>query len=869
MTVDMSDSDNVADLGTGFLANSHVTIQNGTVYSSEGYMGYRTGISGTITVDGAGQWITPTAYVGYNGYGTMQVTNGGYVETDEAYLAYATGSDGEVVVDGTASIWQNNGDLYDGNAVNGRIYITNGAQVNVDGETHVGEVDAAGGRIFFDQNGGTLTTMSLFTKPTNLRGNGSILTYGLVADANVEFDNTDTASFAVANTFTPIGGTASTSGTVTVDVDMSDSTHVASLGAGFRGNGTLTIKNGAVVYSTNGYLGYNLFSNGTATVTDAGSVWNASGNMYIGREGNGHLQVANGGTMNNVDAYVGYGETGTASITNGGVWNNSHNLYVGIRQNGTTEMMETVGTLNINGGTVTSVTAYIGANEDSFAPGGNMFTAGTGSVIVGGAGALDVTGDLIIGGAEGGDPMNPFGGGGGNQYGTLTINTGGVVTANNTYVSSYAVGMGNIVFGGGVLNTKNLYAAPSDLTGSGTINARGAVVDGSHVTFDSISGASQSYTINESVTMNLDLGDSTNVGVFGAGYTGSGSVTVDSVAVYSAVGYIGLKDNSTGVVTVTGSGGRWNVPDLSVGGDKSDMTAGGGNATLNITNGGTVAANYIGTGSGSWMTQRAISFDGGVLVPYDADSGAWIDSQVDFVYIKEGGATFDTQGHTMTLNAPLQHGGTATTDGGITKTGEGTLKLMGGYSPSSNYTGLTTVEAGVLELTATNAQNPVLNLGGADIKGGKMVFDYMMTAPGVASLLTASYTGGTAPWTTGQFLSSTADGSHGLGWIDNGMDKLTVMYTLYGDSNLDGSVNGTDLNAVLSYYNQSGQKWECGDFNYDGSVNGTDLNTVLSNYNQSLPASTAAVPEPSTLLLLVLGLVGLLAVRRVRACTHR
>ena len=61
------------------------------------------------------------------------------------------------------------------------------------------------------------------------------------------------------------------------------------------------------------------------------------------------------------------------------------------------------------------------------------------------------------------------------------------------------------------------------------------------------------------------------------------------------------------------------------------------------------------------------------------------------------------------------------------------------------------------------------------------------------------------------------------------------MYTLYGDSNLDGSVNGTDLNAVLSYYNQSSQSLgNHGDFNYDGSVNGTDLNTVLSNYNQSL-----------------------------------
>ena len=36
-----------------------------------------------------------------------------------------------------------------------------------------------------------------------------------------------------------------------------------------------------------------------------------------------------------------------------------------------------------------------------------------------------------------------------------------------------------------------------------------------------------------------------------------------------------------------------------------------------------------------------------------------------------------------------------------------------------------------------------------------------------------------------------------LGWLDNGT-KVTVMYTLYGDANLDGTVNGADLNIVLS-----------------------------------------------------------------------
>ena len=96
-------------------------------------------------------------------------------------------------------------------------------------------------------------------------------------------------------------------------------------------------------------------------------------------------------------------------------------------------------------------------------------------------------------------------------------------------------------------------------------------------------------------------------------------------------------------------------------------------------------------------------------------------------------------------------------------------------------------------------------------------------------------------------------------------DKLAegVMKSYYtaqplpGDANEDGTVNGADLNIVLSNYNQTGMTWSQGDFDGNGTVNGADLNTVLSNYNQSLDvsSSTIPVPEPLTLVLLVLGLL--------------
>ena len=205
------------------------------------------------------------------------------------------------------------------------------------------------------------------------------------------------------------------------------------------------------------------------------------------------------------------------------------------------------------------------------------------------------------------------------------------------------------------------------------------------------------------------------------------------------------------------------------------------------------------------------------------------------------GLTVGGAGNT-TINSVI---GTGT--GAFTKDGAGTVYLTG----ANTYSGLTTVNGGVLEL-APAAQSVT---GGANIELGKLVYDYPDVASSIAAAMQASYAGGL--WNTGPFFCTTQDAVHGLGWMDTG-SNVTVMYTLYGDTNLDGTVNGGDLNTVLSNFNQTGMTWSQGDFDYNGTVNGSDLNSVLSNFNQHLSV-TSAVPEPSTLLLAAAGLAGLLA----------
>jgi hypothetical protein len=156
--------------------------------------------------------------------------------------------------------------------------------------------------------------------------------------------------------------------------------------------------------------------------------------------------------------------------------------------------------------------------------------------------------------------------------------------------------------------------------------------------------------------------------------------------------------------------------------------------------------------------------------------------------------------------------------------------------------------------TTVLATSPVLNPH--NILGSGGINDYYYTGP-------ASLTWLIGQNVTGEFIRviRSAEGSADPNQYILSLAEVEAYARLFGDANGDGTVNGADLNTVLSSYNGTGMDWAHGDFNGDGTVNGSDLNTVLSNYNQSLGAG-AAVPEPSTVLLTLTGLSGLLACAR-------
>ena len=105
-----------------------------------------------------------------------------------------------------------------------------------------------------------------------------------------------------------------------------------------------------------------------------------------------------------------------------------------------------------------------------------------------------------------------------------------------------------------------------------------------------------------------------------------------------------------------------------------------------------------------------------------------------------------------------------------------------------------------------------------------------------------------------------------IGGDANGFDAAY----LEGDSDLDGNVNATDLNAMALSWQQSPNTWSGGDFDASGQVNAGDLNLVGLSWQQAIGAPIAIVPEPSTTALGMFVAIGLAIVRSHRkTCVSR
>jgi hypothetical protein len=190
-----------------------------------------------------------------------------------------------------------------------------------------------------------------------------------------------------------------------------------------------------------------------------------------------------------------------------------------------------------------------------------------------------------------------------------------------------------------------------------------------------------------------------------------------------------------------------------------------------------------------------------------------------------------------------------------------TLLLSDGTA-SGDISAFAAVGPGYYGLLADNSGSAYV-VPGATTSGGDFYF-CLLAWTGLYNTFDTAASAGAYVADSGVFLNPTGGGSYsdppGVPANLDNMPAMVLKPTLPGDANLDGTVDINDLTIVLAHYGQTGMTWSQGEFTGDGTVDINDLTIVLAHYSQSVgaPAGPVAVPEPSTFLLVVIGLSGLL-----------
>ena len=107
------------------------------------------------------------------------------------------------------------------------------------------------------------------------------------------------------------------------------------------------------------------------------------------------------------------------------------------------------------------------------------------------------------------------------------------------------------------------------------------------------------------------------------------------------------------------------------------------------------------------------------------------------------------------------------------------------------------------------------------------------------------------------------EGSHSPSWTAG--TPLPGQPARQGDTDLDGDVDTSDLTkAIINFTGAGGvgKNWAQGDVDGDRDVDTGDLTTSIINFTSALSGAANTVPEPGSLLLLLMGMMALMLPRR-------
>jgi T5SS/PEP-CTERM-associated repeat protein len=783
--------------------------------------------------------------VGYEGTATLHISGGINVESSDGYLGYKAGSSGTASVVGAGSEWNNSGDLYVGYSGNGTLNIESGGTVRAVGTTWVAKEAGSSGVINFDN--GTLTTKNLYSSFDDLIGTGTVNTHGLISDIDLVFDSQESLTQSLRL------DDAGRDLTINLAADGA-----SIIGVGYSGVATLQVTGGIKLESETGYLGYKAGSSGTATVSGEGASWSNSEELFVANEGSGVLRVEAGGAVSNSVGSIGYklGSTGTVTVTGGSSrWSNSY-LYVGHAGNGSLSIADggyvsvgndtwvakeadSSGVINFDNGTLTTKNLYSSFDD----------LIGTGTVNTHGL-VSDI--DLVFDSQEsltqslrlddaGRDLTVNFSAGsiigvGYSDVGTLQVTDGITLESETGYLGYKAGSSGTATVSESQSKWKSSDEIFVGYEGSGTLNVEaGGLVD-TRTAYIGYGPTAVGTVTVKGEGVGWSNGQLFKFHDLYVGYSGAGSLSIESGALVEndwSFNYIGEQPGSVGTVTVTGERSRWNPLYLTVGS--------GGNGTLNIEAGGAVQSNsgYIGRDPGSAGTVTVNGANSqwnlGVLNDYrDLHVGYRGSGSLN---IESGGLVENSRSY---IGEQLDSVGTVTVSGEGSRwsqldelyvgyKGNGTLNIEDGGTVSSNccdhrnYIGYESGAAGTVTVAGGGAQWTTYDLyvgyeGNGELNieaGGVVTSDWSPVGYRPGSTGTVTVTGEGSKWNS----SSSVTVYRGALNIEAG----GVVQSLRGSlGRSDDSVGTVTVTGEGSEWNNS---WTF-TVGHNGTLNITDEGTV-------------------------------------------
>ncbi len=582
-------------------------------------------------------------------------------------------------------------------------------------------------------------------------------------------------------------------------------------------------------------------------------------------------------------------EVGGGSVTFDGIVTGYTSPYSSIQL---TDGTLSVGGLNLNGDP--SVLQWTGGTLnflDGFTLDANSalgeFVSLTSGMTLSSSSTLNDNGQISLspGGALVADLLTIGGilnaGGGSLSYSALTVSSGGSFNLNSPLTNAGPITVGT---GGGI------YLNGQNLTNNGIIQSQsGGLISGTGTLVNSaagiISGAgnisapiTSSGTIEPLNGMLILSGSLTNTGTISVPI--GGEALVEDMPTNSATISLAGGNFSTNTAALHNTGQILGYGILTTGGLTNDSTlALAGNSSVygpvtNTVNGlihlsGDLPNVFYGP-----VTNRGqLTVDAGgngTLYGAYTGSGPILDNGTLYVYASS-------------VAGPISGTGVITI--GSTSSGPAVV-MLNTNSGLSFQNGLNLVDGSTLDIT----NNHFLINYGSGSDPVSTIYSYLKSGyngggwngPGIISSSAQTLTNGLrygVGWADGD------DGVHDVAGLSSG--QIELKYTLLGDANLDGTVNGSDFSILAANFGLGVTNWDQGNFLYGSSVNGSDFAALAANFGQGdsgadvavSPADIAAldsfaiannlpfptigvVPEPASAAILVAGIT--VAARRRR-----